>query len=191
MEMEDEMEVVEGMGMGLSELIIQVLQQIITPHPTRTRPISGMGSGTLVEVHTPLSYTVRRNSSTRPRDRWSASTFSSVAIHVQVITKPNLIMSASSSRRRSFRRCALDRPLAPDFWKLELSMKNCTTQPPLVRQPLDARHDGVALEEVDRPPGRPAAVLEPVVGTARLTHPPPEYRACLEASVRTAGAVRK
>ena len=35
------------------------------------------------------------NSSTRPRDRWSASTFSSVAIHVQVITKPNLIMSAS------------------------------------------------------------------------------------------------
>ena len=88
-----------------------------------------MGSGTVVEVHTPLSYTVRRNSSTRPRDRWSASTFSSVAIHVQVITKPNLIMSASNSRRRSFRRCALDRPLAPDFWKLELSMKNCTTQP--------------------------------------------------------------
>jgi len=37
MEMEDEMEVVEGMGMGLSELIIQVLQQIITPHPTPTQ----------------------------------------------------------------------------------------------------------------------------------------------------------
>ena len=38
MEMEDEMEVVEGMGMGLSELIIQVLQQIITPHPTPPHP---------------------------------------------------------------------------------------------------------------------------------------------------------
>ena len=42
--------------------------------------------------------------------------------------------------------------------------------PPLVRQPLDARHDGVALEEVDRPPGGPAAVLEPVIRPARA-HP--------------------
>ena len=92
------------------------------PRPSgrvRVRPISGIGSGTVVEVHTPLSYTVRRKSSTRPRDRWSASTFSSVAIHVQVITKPNLIMSPSSSRNRSLSRCALDRPLAPDFWNDE------------------------------------------------------------------------
>ena len=95
----------------------------------RVRPTSGIGSGTVASVHTPVSYTVRKNSATRPRDRWSAFTLSSVAIHVHAITKPNLIMSPKSSRSRSLSRFARDRPLAPDCKKAELSMKKSTTQP--------------------------------------------------------------
>mgnify|MGYP004275860973 CR=1 FL=1 len=99
------------------------------PGRVRTRPSPGIGAGTVASVQAPVSYTVRKKSSMRPRDKWSASTFDSVAIHVQMITKPNLIMSANSSRSKSLRRRALDRPLAPDFWKAELSMKNCTAHP--------------------------------------------------------------
>ena len=93
---------------------------------TRTRPASGSGVGTVASDHKPDSYTVRKKSSSRPRERWSALTLSSVAIQVQVITKPNWSVRANNSRNKSLSRCARDRPLAPDFWKAELSQKIVT-----------------------------------------------------------------